>query len=92
MRAGAVCTLLRHVTERLARAGKYFALSPPVTVANRAAMNVRKKLEVWVNVMDIPAMETIRAATYWPARMMKVSDKWGTVTPGKYADIIASTR
>lgn len=37
----------------------------------------------------IPAMETIRAATYWPARMMKVSDKWGTVTTGKYADIIA---
>lgn len=52
-------------------------------------MIVRKKLEVWVNVMGIPAMETIRAATYWPAKMMKVSDKWGTVTPGKYADIIA---
>ncbi len=47
------------------------------------------ELEVWVNVMGIPAMETIRAATYWPAKMMKVSDKWGTVTTGKYADIIA---
>lgn len=47
------------------------------------------ELEVWVNVMDIPAMEAIRAATYWPAKMMKVSDRWGTVTPGKYADIIA---
>jgi imidazolonepropionase-like amidohydrolase len=47
------------------------------------------EMDVWVNVMDIPAMETIRAATYWPAKMMKVSDKWGTVTAGKYADIIA---
>ena len=47
------------------------------------------ELDVWVNVMDIPPMEAIRAATYWPAKMMKVSDKWGTVTPGKYADIIA---
>ena len=47
------------------------------------------ELEVWVNVMGIPAMETIRAATYWPAKMMKVSEKWGTVTTGKYADIIA---
>lgn len=47
------------------------------------------ELDVWVNVMDIPAMEAIRAATYWPAKMMKVSDRWGTVTPGKYADIIA---
>jgi imidazolonepropionase-like amidohydrolase len=47
------------------------------------------ELEVWVNVMGIPAMEAIRAATYWPAKMMKVSDHWGTVTAGKYADIIA---
>jgi len=47
------------------------------------------ELDVWVNVMGIPVMETLRAATYWPAKMMKVSDKWGTITPGKYADIIA---
>ena len=47
------------------------------------------ELDVWVNVMGIPPMEAIRAATYWPAKMMKVSDQWGTVTPGKYADIIA---
>ncbi len=47
------------------------------------------ELEVWVNVMGIPPMEAIRSATYWPAKMMKVSDKWGTVTPGKFADIIA---
>ena len=47
------------------------------------------ELSVWVNEMDIPPMEAIRAATYWPAKMMKVGDKWGTVTPGMYADIIA---
>ena len=47
------------------------------------------ELNVWVNVMDIPAQETIRAATYWPAKMMKVADQWGTVSKGKYADIIA---
>ena len=47
------------------------------------------ELEVWVNEIDIPAMEAIRSATYWPAKMMKVSDRWGTVTSGKYADIIA---
>ncbi len=34
-------------------------------------------------------MEAIRAATYWPSVMMGVQDKWGTITPGKYADIIA---
>lgn len=47
------------------------------------------ELDVWVNVMGIPAQEVLRAATYWPAKMMKVSDSWGTVTAGKYADIIA---
>jgi imidazolonepropionase-like amidohydrolase len=47
------------------------------------------ELDVWVNVMGIPPMEAIRGATYWPAKMMKVSDRWGTVTPGKFADIIA---
>ena len=35
------------------------------------------------------AMEAIRAATYWPSVLMGVSDEVGTVTPGKYADIIA---
>ena len=47
------------------------------------------ELDVWVNVMGIPPMETLRSATYWPAKMMKVADKWGTITPGKYADVIA---
>ena len=47
------------------------------------------ELDVWVNVMEIPVEDAIRGATYWPAKMMKVADKWGTVTPGKYADIIA---
>jgi len=47
------------------------------------------ELEVWVNVVGIPPQEALRSATYWPAKMMKVSDQWGTVTPGKHADIIA---
>jgi imidazolonepropionase-like amidohydrolase len=47
------------------------------------------ELDVWVNVMGIPAMETIQAATYWPARFMGVEDEWGTVVAGRHADIIA---
>ncbi len=47
------------------------------------------EMDVWVRVMGIPAMDAIRAATYWGAVMMGVSDKWGTVSAGKYADIIA---
>jgi imidazolonepropionase-like amidohydrolase len=34
-------------------------------------------------------MYTIRAATYWPAVAMGADKDFGTVTEGKYADIIA---
>lgn len=47
------------------------------------------EMDVWVRVMDIPVMETIQAATYWPSRFMGVENQWGTVVPGKFADIIA---
>lgn len=47
------------------------------------------ELDVWVNVMDIPAMDAIRSATYWPAVLMGVQDDLGTVSQGKLADIVA---
>lgn len=47
------------------------------------------ELAVWVDEMGISPMDTIRAATYWPSVLMKVSDKTGTVSAGKHADIIA---
>ncbi|MDX1502850.1 MAG: amidohydrolase family protein [Thermoanaerobaculia bacterium] len=47
------------------------------------------ELAAWVEVFDIPPMEAIRAATYWGSVMMGVSDRWGTVSAGRYADIIA---
>jgi len=47
------------------------------------------ELDVWVNVMDVPAMEAIQSATYWPSKFMGVEEDWGTVIAGRYADIIA---
>ncbi|MGB3180414.1 MAG: amidohydrolase family protein [Cyclobacteriaceae bacterium] len=47
------------------------------------------ELDVWVNEFDYDAMYAIKAATYWPAVLMGVDDKYGTITKGKYADIIA---
>lgn len=47
------------------------------------------ELDIWVNEFGIDPMYAIRAATYWPSLWMGVSDKVGTVTPGKFADIIA---
>ena len=47
------------------------------------------ELDVWVNEFDVDPMYAIKAATYWPSVMQGVSDKVGTVSEGKYADIIA---
>ncbi|MDQ3535573.1 MAG: amidohydrolase family protein, partial [Bacteroidota bacterium] len=46
------------------------------------------ELDVWVNEFGFDAMYTIKAATYWPALAMKVDKDYGTISEGKYADII----
>jgi imidazolonepropionase-like amidohydrolase len=48
-----------------------------------------KELDAWVNLLGVDAMATIRAATYWPAVAMRKEGEVGTISPGKYADIIA---
>ncbi len=47
------------------------------------------ELDVWVNEFDFDPMYSIRAATYWPAKIMGVENEYGTISEGKYADIIA---
>ncbi|QSX74572.1 amidohydrolase family protein [Lysobacter arenosi] len=47
------------------------------------------ELDVWVNQLGVPAVDAIRAATYWPAVAMKADKDYGSVVEGKYADIIA---
>ena len=47
------------------------------------------ELDTWVRDMGVPPMDTIRGATYWPSVMMKKDKDVGTVSPGKFADIIA---
>ena len=48
-----------------------------------------RELDIWINKLGMSPMDTIRAATYWPSVMMKVDKDVGTVSEGKYADIIA---
>lgn len=48
-----------------------------------------RELDAWVNLLNVDPMLTIRAATYWPAVAMKVDKDYGTISAGKYADIIA---
>jgi imidazolonepropionase-like amidohydrolase len=47
------------------------------------------ELDIWVREMGMDPMLTIKAATYWPAVFHGVEDKVGTISEGKYADIIA---
>ncbi len=48
-----------------------------------------RELDAWVNGFNADPMPAIRAATYWPSVAMKVDKDVGTITEGKYADIIA---
>ncbi len=47
------------------------------------------ELDVWVNEFGIDPMYAIKAATYWPSKAMGVDADYGTISEGKYADIIA---
>ena len=47
------------------------------------------ELDVWVRELGVPPMDAIRAATYWPALAMGALEDVGTVSEGKYADVIA---
>jgi imidazolonepropionase-like amidohydrolase len=47
------------------------------------------ELDVWVNEFGIDPLYAIKAATYWPSKMMGVDKEVGTISEGKYADIIA---
>ena len=47
------------------------------------------ELDVWVNEFGINPMYAIKAATYWPAKAMGVDNDYGTISEGKFADIIA---
>jgi imidazolonepropionase-like amidohydrolase len=58
----------------------------PMKFHSQATWN---ELDIWVNRLGVSPMEAIRAATYWPAVAMKVDRDVGTVSEGKYADIIA---
>jgi imidazolonepropionase-like amidohydrolase len=53
------------------------------------SMATWNELDVWVNRLGVDPMTTIRAATYWPSVAMKVDRDVGTISEGKYADIIA---
>lgn len=47
------------------------------------------ELDVWVNELGYDPILAIKSATYWPSVFMGVDKEVGTISEGKYADIIA---
>lgn len=81
---------LKHKIDQLREAGVVFLVGTDSGIPTKFhCQSTWNELAVWVDVMGISPMDTIRSATYWPAVMMGVSDKLGTVSEGKYADIVA---
>ena len=56
--------------------------------ANFHGYATAEEMVTWVRQYGMDPMETLRAATYWPALAMGVLDQVGTVSPGKVADLI----
>jgi imidazolonepropionase-like amidohydrolase len=81
---------LKHKFEQLREAGVTMLIGTdsgiPMQFHTQTTWN---ELDIWVREMGVAPMEAIRAATYWPSVMMKKDRDVGTVTPGKFADIIA---
>ena len=50
------------------------------------------ELDAWVNKLGVDPMMAIRAATYWPAVMMKVDKDYGSISEGKGATFCVNNR
>ncbi|MEQ9425802.1 MAG: amidohydrolase family protein [Cyclobacteriaceae bacterium] len=81
---------LQHKFNQLQKAGVVMLIGTdsgiPMKFHSQSTWN---ELDVWVNEFGYDPLLAIKAATYWPSKMMKVDDDYGTVSEGKYADIIA---
>lgn len=81
---------LRRKFEQLRQSGAILLIGTDSGVPlNFHSDSTWREIDTWVNVFGVPAMDALRAATFWPAVAMKVEKEVGTVTPGKKADIIA---
>lgn len=48
-----------------------------------------RELDIWVNKLGVDPITALRGASYWPSVLMKVDNEVGTISEGKFADIIA---
>jgi len=81
---------LKHKVEQLMNAGVVLLIGTDSGIPMKFHIqSTWNELDVWVNEFGIDPMYAIKAATYWPSVLMGVDDDFGTISEGKYADIIA---
>ena len=81
---------LRRKFEQLATSGAILMTGTDAGVPMTFHSNSTwRELDLWVRELGIAPLDAIKSATYWPAVFMGVLDEVGTLSPGKYADIIA---
>ncbi|MBZ5602226.1 MAG: amidohydrolase family protein [Acidobacteriia bacterium] len=81
---------LKHKFQQLRESGAMLLIGTDSGVPTQFhTQTTWNELDIWVHAMGVDPMDAIRAATFWPSVAMKVDKEVGTVTPGKYADIIA---
>ena len=81
---------LKRKFEQLANSGVILMIGTdsgiPMKFHSQSTWN---ELDVWVNELGYDPMLAIKSATYWPSVYMGVDTEVGTISEGKYADIIA---
>ena len=81
---------LAHKFKQLSESGVVLLIGTDSGIPmNFHSQSTWRELDAWVHNFGVDPMMAIRAATYWPSVLMKVDKDVGTISEGKFADIIA---
>ena len=76
---------LKHKVTQLREAGVVFLVGTDSGVPmNFHCTSTADEMLLLNREMGVPAMDVIRAASYWPARLIGVSEQWGTIQAGLF--------
>ncbi len=81
---------LRRKFEQLREAGVVMLIGTDSGIPTKFhCQSTWNEIDIWTRELDVPVMDVVRSATYWPSVLMGVQDQWGRIQAGLYADIIA---
>jgi imidazolonepropionase-like amidohydrolase len=81
---------LRRKFEQLQEAGVVMLIGTDSGIPTKFhCQSTWNEIDIWTRELNVPVMDVIRSASYWPSVLMGVQDDWGRIQEGQYADIIA---